>query len=295
MPYLVCLYVWIDIRSPGCEVNLTQICHYLLTYSKYLLNCSRDAIPPTKNWTEVNIPPPPYGRSVGSVVTQLKEEFINGTEKLIAKAKLIRVQEYAVDVSLDPDTANAHLILSDNGKQVCCGDVEQNLPDNPERFNPAVNVLGKQSCSSGRFYYEVQVKGKTSWDLGIAKESVSRKGGNITLSPENGFWTMDLSDGDEYIAIDELVAHLSLKSNPERVGVFVDYEEGLISFYDVEAADHLYTFTGCSFTEKLYPFFSPCTNDKGRNSAPLIICPEIWRKCPDMISVPVLCRTKCRV
>uniref|UniRef100_A0A3B4YG99 B30.2/SPRY domain-containing protein n=1 Tax=Seriola lalandi dorsalis TaxID=1841481 RepID=A0A3B4YG99_SERLL len=251
----------------------------------HIEDCSRDAIPPTKNWTEVNIPPPPYGRSLGSVVTQLKEKFINGTEKLIAKAKLIRVQEYAVDVSLDPDTANAHLLLSDNGKQVFCGDVEQNLPDNPERFKPNVNVLGKQSCSSGRFYYEVQVKGKTSWDLGIAKESVSRKGsitagpetgywtiwktawtvgvakesikrrGMITLSPENGFWTMDLSDGDEYKAIDDLVAHLSLKSNPERVGVFVDYDEGLVSFYDVEAADHLYTFTDCSFTEKLYPFF----------------------------------------
>ncbi|XP_022605197.1 zinc-binding protein A33-like isoform X2 [Seriola dumerili] len=202
---------------------------------------------------------------------------------------LMWVQQFAVEVTLDHDTAHPNLIVSDDGKQVHHGDFRKKLPNTPERFYSCVNVLGKQSFSSGRFYYEVQVKGKTAWTVGVAKESIKRRG-NITLSPENGFWTMDLSDGDEYIAIDELVAHLSLKSNPERVGVFVDYEEGLISFYDVEAADHLYTFTGCSFTEKLYPFFSPCTNDKGRNSAPLIICPvkhneEYERKKAELQSV----------
>ncbi|XP_023270611.1 uncharacterized protein LOC111661327 [Seriola lalandi dorsalis] len=188
------------------------------------------------------------------------------------KAELKSIQQFEVDVTLDPETAHRALFVSDDGKQVHDGEVWKSLPDNPKRFKRCVNVLGKQSFSSGRFYFEVQVKGKTAWTVGVAKESIKRRG-MITLSPENGFWTMDLSDGDEYKAIDDLVAHLSLKSNPERVGVFVDYDEGLVSFYDVEAADHLYTFTDCSFTEKLYPFFSPCTNDKGRNSAPLIISP----------------------
>ena len=53
-----------------------------------------------------------------------------------------------------------------------------------------------------------------------------------------------------------LAVCLSLKSQPEKVGVFVDYEEGLVSFYDVDAAALIYSFTGCSFTEKLFPFFS---------------------------------------
>ncbi|KAK2918422.1 hypothetical protein Q8A73_002793 [Channa argus] len=63
------------------------------------------------------------------------------------------------------------------------------------------------------------------------------------------------------------------QSQPEKVGVFVDYEEGLVSFYDVDAAALIYSFTGCSFTEKLYPYFCPCSNKDGKNSAPLIICP----------------------
>ncbi|GLD45795.1 E3 ubiquitin-protein ligase TRIM21-like isoform X1 [Lates japonicus] len=188
------------------------------------------------------------------------------------KAELKWVQQFAVEVTLDRNTAHPNLLLSDDGKQVHHGDVRRNLPDNPQRFYSCVNVLGKQSFSSGKFYYEVQVKGKTAWTLGVASESVDRKG-QITLSPKNGFWTLWLRNGDEYVANDKRPVHLSLENHPQMVGLFLDYEEGLVSFYDVNAADLLYSFTDCSFTEKIYPYFSPCTNDNGRNSAPLIISP----------------------
>ncbi|XP_045897800.1 E3 ubiquitin-protein ligase TRIM21-like [Micropterus dolomieu] len=190
--------------------------------------------------------------------------------KKLLEAELKRVQQYAVDVTLDPDTAHPALILSDDGKQVNCGDVEKNLPDNPERFDTCPNVLAKQSFSSGRFYYEVQVKGKTKWDLGVARESINRKGKIIT-SPQKGYWTIWLRNENEYKALADPSVSLSLKSQPEKVGVFVDYEEGLVSFYDVDAAALIYSFTGCCFTEKLFPFFSPCLNYGGKNSAPLII------------------------
>ncbi|KAK2918429.1 hypothetical protein Q8A73_002800 [Channa argus] len=117
-----------------------------------------------------------------------------------------------------------------------------------------------------------QVKGKMKWDLGVARESINRKG-EITLSPQNGFWTIWLRKGNEYEALDDPPIRLYLKSQPEKVGVFVDYEEGLVSFYDVDAAALIYSFTGCSFTEKLYPFLSPCNSNLGKNSVPLIICP----------------------
>uniref|UniRef100_A0A3B4UXP9 SPRY-associated domain-containing protein n=1 Tax=Seriola dumerili TaxID=41447 RepID=A0A3B4UXP9_SERDU len=77
---------------------------------------------------------------------------------------LKRVQQYAVDVTLDPDTANPYLVMYDDvWKKVNCGDVKKNFLDNPQRLSSCA-VLGKQSFSSGRFYYEVQVKGKTKWD-----------------------------------------------------------------------------------------------------------------------------------
>ncbi|CAI5657205.1 E3 ubiquitin-protein ligase TRIM21-like [Oreochromis aureus] len=193
-------------------------------------------------------------------------------KKKLFEAELQRMQQYEVDVTLDPDTAHPNLILSDDGKQVYHSDVRKNLPDNPERFSLCPCVLGEQSFSSGRFYFEVQVKGKTKWDLGVATESINRKG-EMTLRPQDGFWTVGLRNGNEYKALAGPSVPLYLHPGPEKVGVFVDYEEGLVSFYDVGAAALIYSFTGCSFAHKLHPFFSPCLNDGGKNSAPLIICP----------------------
>ncbi|XP_042244135.1 E3 ubiquitin-protein ligase TRIM21-like [Thunnus maccoyii] len=232
---------------------------------------SLKAAPPTKDWTEVSVRPPSYEGTVVRAVTQLEETLSKEVKKLF-EVGLKRVQQYAVDVTLDPDTAHPELILSDDEKQVNHGDVKKNLPDNPERFSINPCVLGKQSFSSGRFYFEVQVQGKTKWDLGVVRESINRKE-NIPLQPHNGFWTIWLRNGNEYKALADPPVHLSLKSQPQKVGVFVDYEEGLVSFYDIDAAALIYSFTGCSFTEKLYPYFSPCINDGGKNSAPLIICP----------------------
>ncbi|XP_037621720.1 E3 ubiquitin-protein ligase TRIM39-like [Sebastes umbrosus] len=225
---------------------------------------------PTKDWTEVSVRPS-YEGTVRRAVAQL-EETLNKEMKKLLEDELKRVQQYAVDVTLDPDTAHPNLILSDDGKQVNDSDVWKNLPDNPERFSDCVCVLGKQSFSSGRFYFEVQVKGKTDWDLGVARESINRKG-VISLSPEDGYWTICLRNGNEYKALDVPRVLLSLMSRPQKVGVFVDYEEGLVSFYDVDAAALIYSFTGCCFTEKLLPYFSPYVNNGGKNSAPLIISP----------------------
>ncbi|XP_037621682.1 E3 ubiquitin-protein ligase TRIM39-like [Sebastes umbrosus] len=233
---------------------------------------SLKAAPPTKDWTEVSVRPSTYEGTVVKAVAQLEETLSKEIKKLLDKAELTRVQQYAVDVTLDPDTAHPKLILSDDGKQVNDSDVRKNLPDNRERFSNCVSVLAKQSFSSGRFYFEVQVKGKTKWNFGVARESINRKG-RITPKPENGYWIICLRNGNEYKAVDVLRVSLSLKFRPQKVGVFLDYEEGLVSFYDVDAAALIYSFTGCCFTEKLFPYFSPDLNDGGKNSAPLIISP----------------------
>ncbi|XP_034541883.1 E3 ubiquitin-protein ligase TRIM21-like [Notolabrus celidotus] len=232
---------------------------------------SLNAAPPTKNWNGVRVHPPSYEGTVVRAVKQLEETLSEQMKKLF-EAELKRVQQYEVDLTLDPDTAHPNLILSDDGKQVHHRDVRRNLPKNPERFSNYIIVIAKQSFSSGRFYFEVQVKGKVGWGLGVARESINRKG-DITLTPQKGFWTIWLRNENEYRALADPPVDLSLQSDPEKVGVFVDYEEGLLSFYDVDAAALIYSFTGCSFTEKLYPYFCPYPNERGKNSAPLIISP----------------------
>ncbi|KAL0189510.1 hypothetical protein M9458_016609, partial [Cirrhinus mrigala] len=136
------------------------------------------------------------------------------------------------DVTLDPDTAHPNLILSDDGKQVRHGDIKQNLPNNPERFDHSFCVLGEEGFTSRRFYFEVQVKGKTGWILGVARESINRKG-QIIMSPQDGYWVIGLWNENEYWTCTDSYVLLSLRGKPQNVGVFVDYEEGLVSFYDV--------------------------------------------------------------
>uniref|UniRef100_A0A8C4ZBH3 B30.2/SPRY domain-containing protein n=1 Tax=Gadus morhua TaxID=8049 RepID=A0A8C4ZBH3_GADMO len=208
---------------------------------------------PTRDWTTVEVRPPSY---------TLNMEM----EKLCEDAELKRVQQYEVDVTLDPDTAHPCLTLSEDGKQVHDEDEEKELPDNPKRFTQCVCVLTRQSFSSGRFYFEVQVKDKTKWSFGVARESIDRKDQFIE-TPETGLWTL-YYDNDGLVFNDDPDVCLPLRAELQKVGVFVDYDEGVVSFYDVEARVHIYSATGYTFSEPLYPFLCPCDNP-----APLIISP----------------------
>ncbi|KAL0196737.1 hypothetical protein M9458_005277 [Cirrhinus mrigala] len=140
-----------------------------------------------------------------------------------------------------------------------------------DRFDEYLAVPGKDGFSSGCFYFEVQVKGQTEWCLGVTRKSVNKKGW-IRLRPENGYWIVGLRDG-EYQARDSSVYSLSLSVDPQRVGVFVDYEKGLVCFCDVESLSHIYSYTDQSFNEKLYPFV--CLGYWSNvNFTPLIICDD---------------------
>ena len=135
-----------------------------------------------------------------------------------------------------------------------------------------VEFLTRQSFSSGRFYFEVQAKNKTGWRLGVARESINRKG-DLIVTPEKGYWNI-LFTKDQMVFSDNPDVRLPLRAELQKVGVFVDYDEGLVSFYDVEARVHIYSATGCTFRQPLYPFLGPgLHNYKGSNSAPLIISP----------------------
>ncbi|CAL8406927.1 unnamed protein product [Arctogadus glacialis] len=226
--------------------------------------------PPTRDWTTVEVRPPSYVGTLRRSLDQL-EETLNMEMKKLHDAELKRVQQYEVDVTLDHDTACSSLILSEDGKQVRYGRVRKKLPDNPKRFTNYLFVLTRQSFSSGRFYFEVQVKDKTEWFLGVARESVNRVG-EIIETPGNGLWILD-SNPNRLVFRDNPDVRLPLRAELQKVGVFVDYDDGLVSFYDVEARVHLYSATGCTFSEPLYPFLSPGLYEGGTNSAPLIISP----------------------
>ncbi|XP_051257808.1 E3 ubiquitin-protein ligase TRIM39 [Dicentrarchus labrax] len=225
--------------------------------------------PPTRAWMEIGVHPELCVRTVRRALSKV-EDTLRKELNSLKKEEMKRMQKYAVDVVLDPDTAHPNIVLSADGKQAGRGELLHIVPDNPQRFDPVICVVGKQGFQSGRIYFQVAVGTKTFWDLGVIKESVNRKG-MITSKPENGYWTVRLRSGDEYRALDSPSVLLSLKEKPQIVGVFTDYEEGTVSFFNVEARSHIYTFTGCLFSERIFPFFSPGVCDEGKNTAPLVI------------------------
>lgn len=229
------------------------------------------AIPQTqvKDWSDVTLKSEPFNvnEAMAALAVTITKEI-----QMVCDPEWKALQAYAVDVTLDPDTAHPSLMVSEDGKQVSYSERKRNVPNKPERFNHVLNVLAKEAFLEGKYYYEVQVKDKTHWDLGVASESINRKG-DVRLSPRNGYWTIWLRKGHEFTANAGPAVNIPVKHRPEKIGVFLHYEEGQVSFYDVDARALIYTFNHCNFTEKLIPFFSPCTNDGGKNIAPLIITP----------------------
>ncbi|XP_039598091.1 probable E3 ubiquitin-protein ligase TRIML1 [Polypterus senegalus] len=207
-----------------------------------------------------------------SVTQKAFFDFLNhlqvGVEKT-ADLVMDRMRKYAVDITLDLKTAHQKLILSSNRKEVRFGGRRLSLRDSPLQFDPVVAVLGSESFTSGKHYWEVDVGDKTDWNLGVASESINRKG-NVKLNPDNGYWTIWLRNGNEFEALSSPSMALPLSLKPQKVGVFLDYDEGQLSFYNLELRCHLYTFNA-NFTEKLYPYFCPFIVYDGKNSAPLII------------------------
>ncbi|XP_051257805.1 E3 ubiquitin-protein ligase TRIM39 isoform X1 [Dicentrarchus labrax] len=227
----------------------------------------------TRDWSDVRVQ---SDNSVGTVRRAFSKlvDLCQELENKLSAEEVSNCHQYAVDVTLDPATAAGWLILSPEGKKVSLGFQQKKLsvPDDPRRFDSCVSVLGKQSFTSGRHYWVVQVGDKTDWDLGVAKESINRKG-LITVRPDSGYWAICRRKGGSLSACAGPSVTLHLQEYPQKVGVLLDYEEGLVSFYDTDAKTHIYTYSGCTFTEPLYPYLNPCLHDNGKNTAPLIICP----------------------
>ncbi|KAG5855197.1 hypothetical protein ANANG_G00046500, partial [Anguilla anguilla] len=191
-----------------------------------------------------------------------------GNLKFRVWEKMLGTVQYT-PVVLDPNTANPWLSLSDDLTTVRDTGTEQKCPDNPERFSYCVSVLGSEGFTSGKHSWEVKVGNKYEWDIGVMKESITRKG-DITCSPGRGFWVLVLRNGDAYSASG--AADLTLKRKPQSIRLQLDYGRGEVSFFDSSDMSLIYTFKD-TFTERVFPYFSPSLKEDGRNDEPLKICP----------------------
>ncbi|XP_017162941.1 E3 ubiquitin-protein ligase TRIM21-like isoform X3 [Poecilia reticulata] len=209
-----------------------------------------------------------FGTLKATTSTMMKD--IQWRLENLSSLELKRIATFTVDVKLDSATAHQSLVLSNDGKRVRDGGGKPKAPDNPERFDTFGSVLGINRLNRGRAYWEVEVKNKSGWDLGVARRSANRKG-VLNVNTDNGYWVAVHFKDRKYAAMTVPPTSLPLSEKPQKVGVFVDYEEGVVSFYDVMNKSHIFSFTECLFNEDIFPYFSPHPKMNDQNVDPLII------------------------
>uniref|UniRef100_G3UNN1 Tripartite motif containing 60 n=1 Tax=Loxodonta africana TaxID=9785 RepID=G3UNN1_LOXAF len=144
------------------------------------------------------------------------------------------------DLTLDPETAHPQLIISEDGKSM-----KPDLPDNPKRFTFIPAVLSSEGFHLGRHYWQVEVRDIGEWCLGVCEEPFPR---DAITSPSG-------KDRCWQIQQATLISEAWDTEQVTRIGVFLDYDLGEVSFYNWSNRSYLHTFTD-TFTGELRPYFS---------------------------------------
>ncbi|XP_029014425.1 E3 ubiquitin-protein ligase TRIM39 [Betta splendens] len=173
---------------------------------------------------------------------------------------------YMEDVTLNPVTAYPFLILSEDRKQVKRGEKLQFYRNSQQRFDVWSCVLAKEGFNTGRHYWEVFVGDNKDWKLGVVSESAQRKG-LFDMSPSNGYFALWWSSSHLRALTTPPLTKVKNPVKLRQVGVFLDVDEGQVSFYNVKSGSEIYSFTRSSeFTERMFPLLG--TGDK---EVPLIL------------------------
>ncbi|XP_045899591.1 E3 ubiquitin-protein ligase TRIM39-like isoform X5 [Micropterus dolomieu] len=240
---------------------------------------------------EVNSTPQRYAKSRGSVPELMFAESMlslrgssnnlsgsNGNfrgsnaslKKNLKKIKSVsgykKVRVYMEDVTLNPVTAYPFLILSEDRKQVKRGEKLQFYRNSQHRFDVWSCVIAKEGFSTGRHYWEVFVGENKDWKLGVVSESAQRKG-LFDMSPSVGYYAIWWSGSQLRALTTPPLAKVKHQPKLRQVGVFLDMDDGHVSFYNAKSGSEIYSFTGSSeFTERMFPLLG--TGDK---EVPLVL------------------------
>ncbi|XP_030292535.1 NLR family CARD domain-containing protein 3-like [Sparus aurata] len=164
------------------------------------------------------------------------------------------LRKYSCELTLDPNTVNKKIKLSDNNRKVSHVDEEQSYPDHPDRFDWC--QLMCRDGLTGRCYWEVEWKGRLH--IAVTYRGINRRGSgyDCLFGWNDQSWCLTCSKGCYSVCHNNRRTSISSSSISCRVAVYVDYPAGTLSFYGVSSDTliHLHTFKS-TFTKPLYPGF----------------------------------------
>ncbi|XP_072232301.1 E3 ubiquitin-protein ligase TRIM39-like [Leuresthes tenuis] len=237
--------------------------HLKLLQNLQALNIVSD----TKDWSKIKVYSDLCMQTVRGAVSHLVHTF-QAELRTLTNTELTKMRRYKKSVTFNPSTAGPHLVVTESGKHLKHSKTASlpSLCDRSQRFKLPM-IFGTNVFTSGRHYWEVQVGLRNDWDVGVAKETVD-KTDKVIVKKEKGFFSIGKMGFDyEVNCTPRRVLHLCPR--PREVGVYLDYEEGRVSFYDVNQKLHIHSFIGECFTEKLFPYFYLYSGAK--KSEPLVI------------------------
>ncbi|XP_043087231.1 tripartite motif-containing protein 16-like [Puntigrus tetrazona] len=166
--------------------------------------------------------------------------------------------QYSHQLTLDLNTVNKRLLLSENNRVITNTDTDQPYPDHPDRFDKYSQVLCRESVC-GRCYWEIEWSGYVF--ISVSYKNISRKGrgDECVFGCNDQSWSLYCSSSSYSFIHNNIQTDLSVKSISRRVGVFVDHGAGTLSFYSVSDTMNLIHTVQTTFTQTLYPGFGVCS------------------------------------
>ncbi|XP_008562801.1 PREDICTED: tripartite motif-containing protein 5-like [Galeopterus variegatus] len=176
---------------------------------------------------------------------------------LQAFTELRDVQRYLVDVKLTPSN-DSNTFISPYQRQKASSRMPVDSYWNGSDYD--YDIRGSPVITSGKHYWEVDVSNKRTWILGVCYK---RRKQDINYQPKHGYWVIGLQNRGEYVAFEDssssnpVVLTLFLTFPPRVVGVFIDYDAGTVSFFNLPNGFLIYEFSVCDFPQRVYPYFNP--------------------------------------